>query len=269
MKPGKLHISLLALAALSGASAAPQLSAQSIIVNPTPSTLKVNVRTNRAAYTPGDHLEFYTRVNQNAYVYLFNVDAAGQVTLLASNGLQAGGTFVKANTTRVFPRKGQPSTFLLTLPAGVNKVLALASTRKLNLRDLARFEATQEDVLRVNVQGQQGLAQALSIVVNPAPPSTWTTATAQYTITHRDLGRLPGVDAGALKSQVTFDARARLSEVFVAYANRLRADGYTTLTLRDSRRDSLSGLFVKGDRRVALDVKKAGRRFVVQLARRS
>jgi hypothetical protein len=148
-------------------------------------------------------------------------------------------------------------------------VLALASKTKLNLGDLARFETAQEDVSRVNVQGQGNLAQALSIVVSPVARDSWVTHAAQYTITHRDLRGLPSVDAGALKSQAAFDRDARLSEVFVEYANRLRADGYGTLSVKDNHKDTLQGVFARGGRQVALEVKQVGRRFFVQLVRRS
>ncbi|MFC4639993.1 DUF4384 domain-containing protein [Deinococcus hohokamensis] len=46
---------------------------------------------------------------------------------MGSHSLQAGGTFVKANPTRVFPASGVRSTFGLTLPQGLNRVLAVAS----------------------------------------------------------------------------------------------------------------------------------------------
>jgi len=170
--------------------AGPVVSAQSIIVNPTKTDLWVNVRTNRdpsgsrtPVYAQGDHLEFYTRVNRDAYVYLFNLDPYGNVTLLASNGLQASGNFVKANTTRVFPKKGKKSSFSRAVPQGVNKVLALASVTPLNMEQIARFEAQQADTATVNAQGQAGFARALSIIVTPVKPEGWTTDTATYRVT--------------------------------------------------------------------------------------
>ncbi|MVN87696.1 DUF4384 domain-containing protein [Deinococcus sp. HMF7620] len=268
----KVSISLL-LAGLGWASAAPQLSAQSIIVNPVQGPLKVNVRTNRDAsgngtpsYGPSDHLEFYTRVNQDAYVYLFNIDPQGRVNLLAGGGLQAKGNFVKANTTRVFPKKGDESPFLLTLPQGVNRVLAVASPSPLNVQDLAQAGASQSGAVPLKVTGQQGLAQALSIVVKPV--QGWVTDTAQYAVTRRNLGTLPTLDPAARQTQVRFDKDARLSEVYAAYADRLRAAGYQPVKAQygDER---ATGVFAAGSRQVALDVRKSGRRFDVKLERRS
>ncbi|PTA68898.1 S-layer protein [Deinococcus arcticus] len=257
---------------LGTATAAPQLGAQSIIVNPVPGALKVNVRTNRDPsgngtpdYRPGDHLEFYTRVNQDAYVYLFNVDPQGRVNLLAESGLQARGNFVKANTTRVFPRKGQASTFLLSLPQGLNRVLAVASPTPLGLEQIAQVKDTQGGAVPLKVTGTQGLAQALSIVVTPVPG--WTSDVAQYQVGRRTLGALPALDPAARQTQVRFEKDARLSEVYVAYADRLRAAGYQPVRAQYGEQQA-SGTFVSGTRQLTLDVKKSGRRFDVKLVRK-
>lgn len=272
MKVFKFSISLLLLAQAGTVAAAPQLSAQSIIVNPAPSGLQVSVRTNRdqsgngtPQYRPGDHLEFYTRVNKSAYVYLFNIDPQGRVNLLASNGLQAKGNFVKANTTRVFPRKGDRSTFLLTLPQGLNRVLAVASPKPLSLEQIAQVKDTQGGAVPLTVTGQQGLAQALSIVVTPV--QGWTSDVAQYEVTRRALGTLPVLDPAARQAQVRFTKDARLSEIYVAYADRLRAAGYRPLKAQYGE-DRASGTFVSGSRQLTLDVRKSGQRFDVKLVRK-
>ncbi|MFB9991037.1 DUF4384 domain-containing protein [Deinococcus oregonensis] len=275
MKMFNPHIALLALISL-GSAAQAQVRAQSIIVNPIDTALKVNVRTNRTTSTqpnptfgPGQHLEFYTRVNQDAYVYLFNVDAQGQVSLLASNGLQAGGTFVKANTTRVFPSKGQASTFLLSLPQGGNQVLALASLLPLNLGSLTQHTAAQGEMTPVNVTGQAGLAQALGALVKPLKPQSWVTDTTRYTLTRPALSGLPMVDVKALQSQVSFKRNARLSEVYVAYADRLRQEGYQVIEAKYGEREA-KGVFVRKGaqlRQVTLEVTQRAQTFFVKLTR--
>ncbi|MFC4640356.1 DUF4384 domain-containing protein [Deinococcus hohokamensis] len=275
MKSFKVHIPMLALMAI-GSAAHAQVSAQSIIVNPVATGLKVTVRTNRTtpaqpspSFAPSDHLEFYTRVNADAYVYLFNVDARGHVSLLASNGLQAAGAFVKANTTRVFPEKGKASTFLLTLPQGLNQVFALASLLPLNLGALTERTAAQGDMTPVNVQGRAGLAQALNQVVKPLKAQSWTTDTSSYTITRPALNGLPAVDVNALKAQVSFKRQARLSEVYVTYADRLRAEGYLVTDARYGEREA-KGVFVRKGaqlRQVTLEVTQRGDTFFVKLAR--
>lgn len=276
MKNVTAHIALLSLLSVTTATAAPQLSTQSIIVNPTPTSLNVNIRTNRTVnsqqiptYAPGDHLEFYTRANKNAYVYLFNVDAQDQVTLLSSNGLQAQGNLLKANTSRVFPEKGKASTFLLTMPQGVNRLLAVASLVPLDFRPLTARTSAQGEMTPVNVKGQAGLGQALSVALQSVPAENWTTATTQYTITRRPLTGLPKLDVKAQKTQISFRQNARLSEVFAAYADRLRTEGYL-VTQSQYGKGTAQGVFVRQGaqlRQVTLEVTQRDQTFVVKLTR--
>ena len=72
----------------STAYAAPKISAQSIIVNPTMPDLSVSVRVDRdpsgnqnPTYRIGDQIALDATVNRDAYVYLFNVNANGTIDL--------------------------------------------------------------------------------------------------------------------------------------------------------------------------------------------
>lgn len=191
---------LLAVAALglslglgTSAHATPRITAQSIIVNPVQTDLQVKVWTNKANntaqvpnYTPGERIRLFTQVNQDAYVYLFNVDPNGQVDLILPNRYAGGANFVKANTVKAFPGSGDSFTFDIAAPYGLNKVLALASLTPLNLDQIASFKGSQDKFATVNVQGQQQLAQALSIVVNPVaqpvPQNSWISAVTYYNV---------------------------------------------------------------------------------------
>jgi len=135
------HILLatLPVLALGAASAAPKISAQSIIVNPVTSDLKVRVWTDRdpsgqntPSYSRGDKIQIFVTPNKDAYVYLFNVEADGGVTQILPNRF-SGEALVKANVVKAFPGTGDKFTFDIAGPAGVNKVLALASSTPLNL----------------------------------------------------------------------------------------------------------------------------------------
>lgn len=185
------------------ASASPVISAQSIIVNPVPTSLSVKVWTDRDSsgtqapnYLPGERIRLYTSVNQDAYVYLFNVDPQGNVDLILPNKYQGGANFLKANTTRAFPSPGDPFTFDIATPYGLNKVLALASRTALNLDQIATFKTQQNSFATVNVKGQQQLAQALSIVVNPVEPTSWISDTAYYNVVASTTGQTGGQTGG-------------------------------------------------------------------------
>ncbi|PNY81587.1 DUF4384 domain-containing protein [Deinococcus koreensis] len=193
-----LALSVLSTALAAPANAAPTISAQSIIVNPLPSTVSVRVWTDRDSsgaatpdYAPGEKIRLYTSVSQDAYVYLFNVDPNGQVDLILPNRYQSGANFLKAGAVKVFPAAGDAFTFDIAAPYGVNKVLALASKTQLNLSEIATFKSQQNSFASVNVQGQGELAQALSIVVTPVPQNSWDSATAFYRVANR-VANAPG-----------------------------------------------------------------------------
>ena len=121
----KKILTLSALAALAApAGAAPTISAQSIIVNPLPSTVNVRVWTDRDSsgaatpdYAPGEKIRLYTSVAQDAYVYLFNVDPNGQVDLILPNKYQGGANFLKAGAVKVFLFTLVPAVFIAAVPA--------------------------------------------------------------------------------------------------------------------------------------------------------
>jgi Domain of unknown function (DUF4384)/PEGA domain len=179
-------------ALVSGTSfAAPKISAQSIIVNPTQPDLSVKVYVDRdtsggqvANYKVGESIKISTSVNQDAYVYLFDIDGAGKVTQILPNKFSSGANFLKANITKVFPASGDNFTFTIDAPLGLNKVLAVASKTELNLSNISEFQSGQNggQLAVGKVEGQQQLAQALSIVVNPLPQNSWVSDTALYSV---------------------------------------------------------------------------------------
>ncbi len=180
-----LIIGTLALAG--AASAAPKISAQSIIVNPVQADLNVKVWTNKDPggqaspnYRVGERITLYTSVSNDAYVYLFNVNPDGSIDQILPNRFTSGGNFLRANTVKQFPAPGDSYTFDISGVAGQNKVLAVASETALNLDQISQFKSDQGGFATVNVRGQQNLAQALSIVVNPIPQNSWTTDVAFY-----------------------------------------------------------------------------------------
>ncbi|MBB6098195.1 hypothetical protein HNR42_001620 [Deinobacterium chartae] len=192
----KLILSALLLATVTfpaAVAADARISPQSIIVNPTPpapSELGVRVWTDRDSsgngnpgYRPGERIRLYVSTTRDAYVYLFNVDPSGNVDMVLPNRYSGGGNFVRAGTTAVFPAANAGFTFDIAAPYGQNKVLALASKTPLNMDEVARFQSGQTSgFAQSQVKGQSGLAQALSIVVNPVPQNSWITDTARYTV---------------------------------------------------------------------------------------
>ena len=281
--------------------AAPKISAQSIIVNPVQTNLNVRVWTDRDAsgqntpnYYVGDRIRIYTSVNQDAYVYLFNVDPSGKVDLILPNRYAGGANYVRAGTVKAFPSAQDRFTFDIAAPYGLNKVLALASSTKLNLNDIATFQsqsAQASGFADVKVNGQQQLAQALSIVVNPVPQNSWISDVAFYNVAGgtsvqpvypqpiivQPVQPQPqpitsDLPSYALTQQTewrsSFDSSRSAAEVYGFYAAELQRQGYVQT---DSRADRgrLSGQFQKGGSSADLRVNQAGQHFDVVILKRS
>ncbi|WP_339095356.1 DUF4384 domain-containing protein [Deinococcus sp. VB343] len=243
---------LLTLTALTAtlaatASAAPVISAQSIIVNPVQNNVNVRVWTNKDStgtrtpnYVPGERIQIYTSVDQDAYVYLFNVDPNGQVDMILPNRYAGGQNFVKANTTKVFPPAGAGFTFDIAAPYGLNKVLALASRTPLNVDQIAQFKSQQSGFATTAVQGQKQLAQALSIVVNPVtspiPQNSWDSATAFYNVVaataQRPVTTYPWTTVRTWRTFTPYTQDTTIVDVYETYNTQFANQGYSLVGQR-------------------------------------
>lgn len=173
------------LVALSGmlALAQPRITPQGIIVNPAPTDLQVKTwvdkdpgKTGNSSYRIGENITIYVQVNQDAYVYLFNINADGKIDLILPNNLSRD-NFLRAGETRAFPPQGANYRFTISGPEGQDQVLAIASKQPLSLADIADVERGQ-----MRVQGAENLARALSIVVTPIPQQSWVSDVATYRV---------------------------------------------------------------------------------------
>lgn len=248
---------------LSTAAAAPKISAQSIIVNPTQPDLSVSVRIDKdssgaqnPAYKVGEKAVISASVNRDAYVYLFNVNPDGSVDQILPNRL-SDSNFVKANTTRSFPAPGDKFTFDIAGPIGQNKVLALASLSELNLSQISSFKTAQDQFATVNAKSQAGLAQALSIVVTPIPQNSWVSDTAFYTVAAQNPVSTGSLFVGANVDNATVTLNGqKLGGANVTYNNlrpgsypiRIQAPGYrdisTTVAIRAGTTTNVNAEFV-------------------------
>ena len=239
-------LTLTALGTLAaGASAAPLISTQSIIVNPIQTDLAVRVSVDKDPsgtavpnYQVGEQVRISTSVNQDAYVYLFSLDSAGAIDQILPNGYASGSNFLRANQVKTFPAAGDGFTFNVAAPYGVSKVLALASKTELNLSDISDFKSgSNSQFAEVTITGgQNGLARALSIVVSPIDQRSWTTDTVQYNVAQRGVisSSTLNVSSNVNGANVYVDdrlvGRTPLSRVAIAAGNRsirVSANGYT------------------------------------------
>lgn len=180
-----LSTALFAVAGAAAAQSNPQISPQSIIVNPVQPDLQVSVNVDRGGGNPvyniGERIRISVSVNADAYVYLFSVHADGAIDLVLPNRLSGGNELMRAGETRTFPPNGAGYALSVGGPFGQDKVLAVASKTPLNLNQIASFQGNNQ-FAEVTIKGQDNLARALSIVVQPVPPTDWVTAVAFFQV---------------------------------------------------------------------------------------
>ncbi|MDW8016651.1 MAG: DUF4384 domain-containing protein, partial [Thermus sp.] len=205
-----------------GVALAQQVSPQGILVNPVPTDLQVRVWVDKdpskrggALYQVGEPIFIYVNVNQEAYVYLFNVNADGRIDPILPNAFERD-NLLRAGETRRFPPEGARYRYTVTGPEGEDRILAVASRRPLSLGEILDVEGN-----RVRVQGAEGLARALSIVVEPLPDRDWVTDVARYYV-----GRISSPPSPATAT-LAVDSRPQGAEVYLDG----RLQGRTPLTL--------------------------------------
>ncbi len=153
---------------------------RAIVVNPAPSfgvTVFFDKQGEVPSYRIGEEIRISVRVDRDAYVYLFSLEPDGQVTQILPNRFSTD-NYLRAGETRTYPPSGAGYVFNVDPPTGLSKVVAVASTRELDTRELARFEANAS--FATSDIGESGFQRGFRIVVNPVPQSGWVTATAYY-----------------------------------------------------------------------------------------
>jgi len=212
---------------LAGALAAPQISPQGIIVNPVPTDLQVRVwvdkdpnKTGNPVYQIGERIQVSVRVNQDAYVYIFSVKASGEIDLILPNAFDQN-NLLRAGETRTYPpAAGARYELVVDGPEGQDRVLAVASRQPLSLAQIADIRTG-----RVNVQGADNLARALSIVVTPLPQQDWVSNVAFFIVARAPVVPVPPVQPGT--GTLSVDSSPPGAQVLVEG----RAVGNTPLSL--------------------------------------
>lgn len=164
------------------------ISPQSIVVNPLPS-FEVEVFVDKdpsgeatPAYEIGESIRISVRVSEDAYVYLFNIHSDGEITQILPNNLDGEGRNNRLSAGQVasFPPASARYTFNVDGPAGLDKVIAVASKEPLATDTLQGF-SSDGSFLSSN-QAESNFAQTLSIVVTPIAQENWVTDTALFNV---------------------------------------------------------------------------------------
>lgn len=95
-----------------------------IIVQPEPRDLQVRIETDQSRYDLGDKVEIRYWVNRDAYIYIYNLDATGRVSLIFPNRFDPNNR-VRAGSHRL---PGRGYAFEVRGPAGVEYLQIIASS---------------------------------------------------------------------------------------------------------------------------------------------
>lgn len=162
------------------------VGARAIIVNPVANDFRVDLGINKSGNNPvyrvGEQISITLTPNEDAYVYLFSIEANGGVNLILPNRFTGGQHFVRAGERRIFPAADANYRFTISAPRGQAQVFAVASKQPLNLDSVARFQGS-EGFARSQVD-RSGLGPAISraIVVEEVPATNWVTSTLLYQV---------------------------------------------------------------------------------------
>ena len=180
------------------------ISVDPVIPRPVNPVQQVQVWLNRGGtnpiYRPGEAISIAVQPSRDAYIYLYSVEANGEVKLIVPNSYAQAATFVRAGQVFTFPPAGAPFRLTVTPPYGQASVFALASPRPLNRTEVSylerpgqvvrlargkrreRWQDPSESLIQVQPYGFNGPV-VQRIQVDPVPqPELWLTGTAFYQV---------------------------------------------------------------------------------------
>lgn len=172
----------VALVAMGGPAFAAQADVRSVIVNPN-QPFQATLWTDRSNYNPGDRLTAYFQVSKNAYVYLFDIDTTGRVSLIYPN-IYSENNYRRANSTYSLPDN---SRYNLTIggPSGTEQLVLIATPQA--IRDVEWIRRSLEQgtfgpQLNLSVSAESFMFEVRSVTVTPTFGSDWASAYATFTV---------------------------------------------------------------------------------------
>ena len=183
---------------------------RAIVVNPAPA-FGVSVSLDKAGdvptYAVGERISIRVRSERDAYVYLYSLQPDGSVTQILPNRFDDE-NYLRGGETRTYPPRDAGYVFNVEAPTGLSRVVAVASLRPLDTRQLARFESGA--AFATSDLGQSGFQSAFRIVVEPIPNSSWVTSTAYY-----DVVRGGGGGSVPAEATLAIDSEPRGADVYL------------------------------------------------------
>lgn len=192
-------------------SAEPEL--KTIIIEPPPSTeFKVDVWTDKgdnATYSVGETLTIYFKVTEDAYVYIWDINAKGEIRLIFPNKYNQD-NFARANIVYSIPSPKDTYKLRIAPPYGREVVHILAS--KTPISTLENYKGSMSrDPFPLIPESPEDFTNTMKRTIEVVPtPTQWTTDNAIFYVTEAPVsvgtGRLI-VNSNPKGASITIDGR--------------------------------------------------------------
>lgn len=189
----------IAVVSMIGAAQQQQPIPEGIIVQPAQTPLAIQLGLDRTSYAPQDKLRLTIALNQDSYVYIYNITPDRRVNLLFPNAYQPV-NFLKAGTHTI---PNQRYSLVISPPTGLECIQVLALAAPLALEQLIpQGKLTPQNpfpLLSQNPQEFKTLMQGL--IVGSVSTSGWAAAWTCFQIAHPQARlRVLSEPSGALVS---------------------------------------------------------------------
>lgn len=175
-------IMVMVVSMISSESVLAEYDVKSIIINPNP-PYQTSIWTDKSQYNPGERLNVYFRTSKDAYIYIFDIDTVGNVSLIFPN-IYSEYNYKRAGQTYSLPDN---SRYNLTIggPAGVEQLVLIATPSQ--IRDVEWLRRSLEQgsfgpQLNVNISADRFMFEVKSISITPNFGQDWSSAVATFTV---------------------------------------------------------------------------------------
>jgi hypothetical protein len=170
-----------------------------IVPPPTGGVLKVEVRTDKARYHVYDPMQVFFSVNKDAYVYIFDTDAAGVTHQIFPNYYDTN-SFIRAGKTYYIPDRGYDLEVMgpqgratLTIVATLNEFPFLNEYRNYTKQD--PYPASREGATALVRQIEQFRGEPSALGVHPLRPAPkenlWASESTTYYVMGNEVVQPP------------------------------------------------------------------------------
>lgn len=159
--------SVLALALIALGTAWAQPAQRGVEIRPI-NNLQVDVGVSQSTYQIGEKIKYSVRVNQDAHVYLFNVNSRGEILQILPNDYEPR-NYLRGGSSYSFPSSSSRYELVVEGPVGTDQVIAIASLEPLPSSRVSEI--------------QRNAAQNRSVTIKPVQNESWVMDSASYRVT--------------------------------------------------------------------------------------